>query len=171
MNEDETQNRRELFLDTTFILPFFQVPISVNGFDLSEFKTLVGSLEKVHLAELSIYEVKAKLTRLSRLRRGYAQALQAFGRNLSVLRADDRFVFHGYTNDADERFNQLIAVTRQLDAFDALVLSQAFIVGELLTEDQDLLNLRNSERFVKSPLSQSIKIRRWKEIVAKRLQK
>lgn len=170
MRKDETRNRRELFLDTTFVLPFFQVPISVDAFDLSEFETFIGDLERAHLAELSIYEAKAKLTRLSRVHRGYAHALQAFGRNLSVLRADNRFVFHSYTNDADEHFNQFIAVTRQLNAFDLLILSQAFLVGELLTEDQDLLNLRNSERFVESPLSQSIKIRRWKEMVSKRRQ-
>jgi len=135
----------ELFLDTTYILPFFQVPIRVEGFELSDFKTLTANLSKVHVSELSIYEAKAKLTRLSKARRGYEQALQMFGRNLNVLRLDERFVFHSYTSEADECFNQLLASARRLDAFDILILSEAYVIGELLTEDEDLLTFRDSD--------------------------
>ena len=164
MEKDRAQRNRELFLDTTYILPFFQVPITVEGFELSDFKILIANLSKVHVSELSIYEAKAKLTRLSKARRGYEQALRVFGRNLNVLRLDEKFVFHSYTSEADERFNQLLASAKRLDAFDLLILSEAFTVGELLTEDEDLLTFRDSDQFAKSPLSKSIRIRCWKEI-------
>jgi predicted nucleic acid-binding protein len=164
LKKDRAQRNRELFLDTTYILPFFQVPITVEGFELSDFKILIANLSKVHVSELSIYEAKAKLTRLSKARRGYEQALRVFGRNLNVLRLDEKFVFHSYTSEADERFNQLLASAKRLDAFDLLILSEAFTVGELLTEDEDLLTFRDSDQFAKSPLSKSIRIRCWKEI-------
>lgn len=164
MEKGKAQRNRELLLDTTYILPFFQVPITLRGFEVSNFKVLIGSLSKVHVAELSIYEAKAKLTRLSKAHPGYEKALQAFGRNLNVLRLDEKFVFHNYTSESDEYFNRLLPMTKRLDAFDLIVLSQAFTVGELLTEDEDLLAFRDSGRFEKSPLSKSIKIGCWNEI-------
>lgn len=164
MERDKAQNLRELFVDTTYLLPFFQVPITVEGFELSNFKKLIANLSKVHAAELSIYETKAKLLRLSKVRRGYEQALQVFGQNLNVLRLDEKFVFHGYTSEADECFNQILPSAKRLDAFDLIILSQAFAVGELLTEDEDLLTFRDSDQFAKSPLSKLIRIKCWKEI-------
>jgi len=169
LEKDEAQNDRELFLDTTYILPFFQVPIIVKGFELSNFKTLIANLFKVHVAELSIYEVKAKLLRLSKVRRGYEQALRAFGQNLNVLRLDEKFVFHNYTSEADELFNQLLASAKRLDAFDLIILSEASTVGELLTEDGDILTFRKSDQFAKSSLSKSIRIMCWKEIIREKL--
>jgi len=165
LEEGKAQRNRELFLDTTYILPFFQVPITVRGFELSDFKVLIANLSKVHVAELSIYEAEAKLMRLSKAHRGYEKALQAFGQNLNVLRLDDKFVFHNYTSESDEYFNRLLPMTKRLDAFDLIILSQAFTVGELLTGDEDILAFRDSGRFTKSPLSKSIKISCWNEIV------
>jgi len=164
LDKDRAQIDRELFLDTTYILPLFQVPIAVEGFELSDFKMLIANLSKVHVSELSIYEAKAKLMRLSKARRGYEQALRMFGRNLNVLRLDEKFAFHSHTTEADECFNQLLASAKRLDAFDLLILSEALTVGELLTEDEDLLTFRDSNQFAKSPLSNSIRVRCWKEI-------
>ncbi len=159
----EKSNYDELFLDTTYLFPFFQVPIKVEDFVLSDFKRLVSELSKVHVAELSVYEAKAKLARLSRGRTGYEQALQGFARNLEALRLDDKFVFHSYDKAADECFNQLLPLMKSPDAFDLIILSQAFAVGYLLTEDEDLLALRDSSRFAQSQLSKIIRIRCWKE--------
>ena len=144
-------------------MPFFQVPIAVEGFELTNFKRLVANLSKLHVAELSIYEAKAKLLRLSKVRRGYEQVLRVFGQNLNVLRSDEKFVFHDYTSEADEYLNQLLPFAKRLDAFDLIILSEAFTVGELLTEDEDLLTFRDSDQFAKSPPSKSIRIRCWKE--------
>jgi len=167
LEKDKAQRKRGLFLDTTYVLPFFQVPIAVRDFEISNFKLLIANLSKVYVAELSIYETKAKLTRLSKAHRGYEKALQAFGRNLNVLHLDEKFVFQNYNEQADEYFNQLITMTKRLDAFDLIILSQAFTVGELLTEDEDLLTFRDSDQFARSPLSKLIKIRCWSEIARK----
>jgi len=35
LERGKAQSNRELLLDTTYILPFFQVPIAVEGFELS----------------------------------------------------------------------------------------------------------------------------------------
>lgn len=164
MERDKARKDRELFVDTTYVLPFFQVPIRVEGFELSNFKMLIANLSKVHVAELSIYEAKAKLLRLSKVSRRYEEALRVFGQNLNVLRSDEKFVFHSYTSEADECFNQLLLLAKRLDAFDLIILSEAFTVGELLTEDEDLLAFRDSDQFAESPSSKSIKMRCWKEI-------
>lgn len=164
MERDKARNDHELFVDTTYVLPFFQVPVTVEGFELSNFKMLIANLSKVHVAELSIYEAKAKLSRLSKGHRRYEGALRVFGENLDVLRSDEKFVFHNYTSEADEYFNELLQVGKPLDAFDLIILSEAFTVGELLTEDEDLLAFRNSDQFAESPSSKSIRVRCWKEI-------
>lgn len=170
MEKGESHSNHELFLDTTYIFPFFQVPISVEGFEFSDFKALISDLSKVHVSELSIYEAKAKLLRLSKRRRGYDDAVRSFGQNLNVLRLDERFVFHNYTSEADKCLNQLLPSAKRLDAFDMLILAEAFTVGELLTEDGDLLTFRESDQFADSRLSKSIKIRCWKEIRKARLE-
>ncbi len=169
MEKGKAQGERELFLDTTYILPFFQVPIRVAGFKLSDFKALITNLSRVHVAELSIYEAKAKLLRLSKTYRAYEKILRAFSENLNVLRMDEKFVFQNYTGEADQRFNQLLAVAKRLDAFDLIILSEAFTVGQLLTEDTDILTFRDSDGFAESALSKSIKIRCWKEVAEKRI--
>ena len=151
-------------MDTTYILPFFQVPIRVVGFELSNFKNLIADLSRVHVAELSVYEAKAKLLRLSRVHRRYEEVLRVFSQNLNVLRSDEKFVFHSYTSEADECFNQLFHFAKGLDAFDLIILSEAFTVGELLTEDEDILNFRDSSQFAESPSYESIKIRCWREV-------
>lgn len=164
MEKGEFHGNRELFLDTTYVLPFFQVPISVEGFELSDFKALISDLSRVHLSELSVYEAKAKLLSLSRRHRGYDGAIRSFGENLEVLRLDERFVFHNYSGEADSWLNQILPAAKRLDAFDMLILAEAFAVGELLTEDRDILTFRDSDQFARSQLSKSFKIRCWKEV-------
>lgn len=163
MHEGKARGQGELFLDTTYILPFFQVPLRIRGFTPSEFKALIRNLSEVHVGEISVYEAKAKLLRLSKASRTYEKALRGFGENLSILRSDEKFVFHEYTGQADERFNQLLPFAKQLDAFDLIILGQAFAIGRLLTEDHEILALRDSDEFVNSPLSKGISIKCWKD--------
>lgn len=140
------------------------MPIAVQGFKLSDFKALIRNLFKVHAAELSIYETKAKLLRLSRVHAGYDEPLRQFGKNLESLRLDEKFVFHHYDRESDDHLNQLLRFAEDTDAFDLAILSQAFTVGELLTEDRDLLALKDKVEFSKSTLSTRIKISCWKDI-------
>ena len=153
----------ELFIDTTYLLPFFQVPIKVKDFNLSDFKAFIANLSKVHVSELSVYEAKAKLLRLSEIHRPYEKALRAFSENLDILRMDEKFVFQTYTGEADRLFNQIHATVKRLDAFDLIILSEAFMVGQLLTEDTEILSLRNSDEFARNPLFNSIRVMSWKD--------
>ena len=62
------------FLDTTFLLPFFQLDITVEAFNLNGFRGFLAELSKVHFSELSIFEAKAKLFRLSRKNSAYTRS-------------------------------------------------------------------------------------------------
>ncbi|MDI6691022.1 MAG: PIN domain-containing protein [Candidatus Bathyarchaeota archaeon] len=154
----------EVFLDTTFILPFFQLDIDIDGFTVERFRKFLSRLDKVYVSELSIYEAKAKLFRLSRMNRVYADALENFGDNLAVLRDDERICFRPYTKGDDFRFNLMWSKGLGLDVFDAIIVAQSVDVGLLITEDTEILNLRNQEAFVEDPELKKLEIRRWKEL-------
>ena len=157
-------NSSEAFLDTTFILPFFQININVEAFTLNKFKEFLTKLPQVHLSELSIFEAKAKLQRLSRKNTNYLQALKAFGTNLVTLREDEKFVFHPYTAQDDENFNIIYSKNLGLDSFDIIIIAQALNTGILITEDKEILSAREQTTFKKDPTLGKIKIKRWKEV-------
>lgn len=79
---------------------------------------------------LDLKGAEARLLSLSRVRPTCEGALRVFGQDLDVLRSDEKFVFDNYTSEADECFNQLLRFVKPLDAFDIIILSEAFIVGE-----------------------------------------
>lgn len=152
------------FLDTTFILPFFQLDINVEAFTLNKFKEFLTKLPKVHFSELSIFEAKAKLQRLSRKDTPYMQALKAFGTNLATLREDEKFIFHPYTAQDDENFNLIYSKSLGLDSFDIIIIAQAVNIGTLITEDKEILSVREQTAFIKDPILGKIKIKQWKEV-------
>lgn len=152
------------FLDTTFLLPFFQVNVKIEGFSPKRFKTFLMGLSEVHFSELSIYEAKAKIYRLSRRDADLGKALEAFGANLATLRTDERMTFHPYTARDDEYFNMISSETLRLDSFATIILAQAMSVGMLITEDNEILRVRREETFQNDPVLGKTKIRRWKEL-------
>lgn len=152
------------FLDTTFLLPFFQLDIDVDGFSLERFEAFLSRLDEVHFSELSIYEAKAKLFRLSRRDERYADALKSFGGNLAVLRDDEMISFHPYTRLDDLRFNLISGKGLDLDVFDMVIVAQAVDVGFLITEDREIINLRGEKAFGEDPELKKLEIRRWKEL-------
>jgi len=153
----------EAFLDTTFILPFFQLDIAVEAFNLKEFKEFLVRLSEVHVSELSIFEAKAKIFRLSKKDPAYVPVLENFGKNLTVLREDEKFVFHSYTEADDIHFNLISSKNHNLDSFDITILAQSLNVGTLITEDKEILSLREKEAFKKDPNLGKLLIKRWKE--------
>ena len=154
----------EAFLDTTFLLPFFQLKIDVEGFSLEGFEAFLSGLDKAHFSLLSVYEAKAKLFRLSRRDERFANALEDFGGNLAVLRDDEMITFHTYTRMDDLRFNLISGKGLDLDVFDMIIVAQAVDVGFLLTEDEDILRLRGERSFVEDPELEELEIRRWREL-------
>lgn len=51
---------RELYLDTTYVMPFFHLDIDVKGFSRAGYKEIIKSLDKIHLSEISLIEAKSK---------------------------------------------------------------------------------------------------------------
>lgn len=160
----KTGSNTTAFLDTTFLLPFFQIDIDIESFTLNNFKEFLTRLPQVHFSELSIFEAKAKLHRLSRKNVTYVQALEAFGTNLATLREDEKFIFHPYTAQDDEHFNLIHSKNFGLDSFDMIIIAQALKTGTLITEDREILSIREHNAFIKDPTLRKIKIRRWKEL-------
>ncbi len=153
-----------IFLDTTFLLPFLQIDIGVEGFTLHKFKDLYMMISRVHFSELSVFEAKAKIYRLSRRDSVYVQALEAFGENLAVLREDEKFIFHPYTAQDDKYFNMISAKNLELNTIDMIIIAQAIKIGTLVTEDKDILSVREKDEFAKDPVLGKINIKRWKEL-------
>ena len=156
------------FLDTTFLLPFFQVNVKIEGFTPKRFRTFLTGLSEVHFSELSIYETKAKIYRLSRRDAALGKALEAFRANLATLRTDERITFHPYTERDDEYFNLISSKALRLDSFDTIILAQTISVGTLITEDSEILSVRREDTFQNDPVLGKTRIRRWKELELER---
>lgn len=117
----------------------------------------------MHLSEISVYEAKAKLHRLAYRAPGYAAADEGFGDNLKVLREDEKVCFHRYTQADDIRLNHLYTKTPGIGFFDAVIVTQAAEAGILLTEDHDILSLRDSAWLDEAPWD-GLKIINWSHI-------
>ncbi len=130
---------RELYLDTTYVMPFFHLDIDVKGFSRAGYKEIIKSLDKIHLSEISLIEAKAKSLKI---REKQSEVNKKFNEGLSVLSDDEKVVIHGYGSMDDAMFNKFILLG--LDFFDAVILAQSCIVGNLLTEDLKLLQLKDT---------------------------
>lgn len=130
---------RELFLDTTYLMPFFYRDIAVKGFSRARYKEVIKSLDRIHVSELSIIEAKAKSLKLGG---DLAEITDKFNEGLTVLAADDRVVIHGYRAEDDKKFSEFL--TFGLGFFNTVILAQSCAVGVLLTEDARLLQLKDS---------------------------
>lgn len=128
---------RELYLDTTYLMPFFYLDINVKGFTRSLYKEIIKSLEKVHISEISIIEAKAKSLKI-----GTKDFEEKFNEGLSVLYTDEKVVVHRYSPIDDKKFNELLS--HRLGFFDTVILAQSFSIGTLLTEDSKLLKLKDT---------------------------
>ena len=125
---------RDLYLDTTYVMPFLYLDIDVKGFSRPVYKKVIRSFERIHLSEISIIEAKVKSLKLGE------KVNEKFNEGLSVLSIDEKVVIHGYRAEDDKKFNEL----HGLDFFDRVILAQSAAVGNLLTEDAKLLNIKNA---------------------------
>lgn len=128
----------ELYLDTTYVMPFFYLSIDVSGFSRSMYKEVLKSLDRIHFSEMSIIEAKAKSLKIGRNQPGINKK---FNEGLSVLTDDEKVVIHGYSAADDKKFNELLPLG--LGFFDTVILAQSCTVGILLTEDSRLLQLKD----------------------------
>jgi hypothetical protein len=128
---------RELYLDTTYVMPFFYLDIDVKGFSRAVYKEVIMSLERVHLSEISIIEAKAKSLKIGKR----SEVNKKFNEGLSVLATDEKIVIHGYRAMDDTKFDEFLPY--ELDFFDTVILAQSCTLGILLTEDSRLLHLKD----------------------------
>jgi len=131
---------RELYLDTTYVMPFFYLDIDVKGFSRSVYKEVIKSLERIHFSEISIIEAKAKSLKI-RVSRKRSGVNEKFNEGLSAISTDEKVVIHGYRAMDDKKFNEFLPLG--LGFFDAVILAQSCTVGNLLTEDSRLLHLKD----------------------------
>jgi len=129
---------RELYLDTTYVMPFFFLDIDVRGFSRAKYKEVIQSLERIHVSEISIIEAKAKSLRTRGNRR---EMTEKFNEGLSVLAGDEKVVIHSYRAVDDKKFNEFL--TLGLGFLDTVILAQSYTVGVLLTEDSRILQLKD----------------------------
>lgn len=161
MSPDE---RRPPFLDTTYLLPFFQIHVTIEGFTLTGYHAFLTQQPHVHFSELSIYEAKATIHRLSRRDTAFVTALTAFGDNLATLRDDAKIVLHPYRPQDDQYYNMIAFKKLGLDSFDTIILAQALSTGLLITENRELLRVRDTDAFHSDPALGRLTIRQWKEM-------
>jgi hypothetical protein len=129
---------RELYLDTTYVMPFFFLDVDVRGFSRTRYKEVIQSLERIHVSEISIIEAKAKSLRMRGNRR---EMTEKFSEGLSVLAGDEKVVIQGYRAVDDKKFNEFF--TLGLGFLDTVILAQSYTVGVLLTEDSRILQLKD----------------------------
>ena len=135
---DNSLKFHELYIDTTYVMPFFYLDIDVKGFSRTVYKEVIKSMERIHVSEISIIEAKAKSLKIG----GNSTAInEKFNEGLSVLSADEKVEIHGYRAMDDKNFNEFQSLG--LGFFDAVILAQSCTVGILLTEDSRLLRLKD----------------------------
>ena len=145
---------KELYLDTTYVMPFLSLDINVIGFSRDTYKEIIKSVDRIHISEVSLIEAKAKSLKLNLSQK---RVNEKFNEGLSVLSSDDKVIIHGYNALDDLKFNEFD--TLQLDFFDRIILAQSASVGIILTEERKLLNLKNI----------GIKIINWKGLIKERI--
>ena len=123
---------------------------------------ILTPIDEIHLSEVSIIEAKAKIHRLNQSNPAYHRPHQEFGTNLRVLREDHKIYLHRYQQEADPRFNFPAESGTQLDAFDTVIIAQSARVGLLLTEDREILSLRETD-ILENPIMQGLRIQNWRE--------
>ncbi len=141
---------KELYLDTTYVMPFLFLEIDVKGFSRETYKEIIKSIDSIHISEISLIEAKAKSLKLNLPQK---KVNEKFNEGLSVLLSDEKVIIHRYNALDDLKFNEFD--TLKLDFFDRIILAQSASVGHLLTEDGKLLNLKNI----------GIKIINWKSLI------
>jgi len=154
---------RCLFLDTTFVLPFFGVDIDTPHAESLE--RALEAYDELHISEASLLEAKSKLQRIIIKDSRFEAAFLEFGDKLDILRGDERIMFHGYTASDDRFFNIIKGISPRLNFFDQVILAQSISIGSLLTEDEMLLALRRNSEFLSRRELRDFKIFRLGDIL------
>lgn len=69
----------DVFVDTAYLMPFFYLDIDVDDFSREKFREKLLGFRRIHISEISIVEVKAKIVRIKD-----RKINEVFGESLSV---------------------------------------------------------------------------------------
>ena len=148
---------QKIFLDTTFLLPFFGIRPKIKKYSSTQFKETLKGFKEIHITYLSVYETKAKIFRMHKKGTISRTVLDKFWYALKILLEDKRFFFHTYDESIDKNLNDFLE-KYSLDIFDALILASAVNKTDiLLTEDSSLLSINKD-------LENKIRIKNWEKL-------
>ena len=158
-----------IVLDTTFILPIFN--IQTKSFTKKDLKTLINTKFELIINQALIIEAKWVL--LALIKKGVIEdidsAYEDFNMGLRFIKYSNRFKFVDILDEnVDLKENYISKTIGIKDYFDRLALATAQTYGEiLLTEDKEILNLRDK----KTKKLGDTTILNWSEFKTKHIQK
>lgn len=150
--------REIIFLDTTFILPFFQIPIDVKNFDKKIFEKSLKRFRLISVSELSLIEALFIVTKMFFRGEVFEDIFEVFKDNLEVLEDDSRFVVKPFSSMDISSYKWLLDF-KDLNPIDRLILAQGLDADIFLTEDREILKIGGIEKF-------SVKIVDWKHYIS-----
>lgn len=154
--------REIIFLDTTYLLPFFQIPLTVKGFNKKLFEKILREFEYVYISEVSVLECLSKITRMYFKGKVPEEIFEIFKENLSILREDEKITFKPIQEEDVKTYYELLKINPEIDPIDRIILAQATHAQIFLTEDSDILEFSNNKTFKKKYL---VKVLNWKKLL------
>jgi len=136
-----------IFLDTTYLLPFFQIPVNVKDFSKRIFEETLRKFQFISVSELSLIEVLFIATKLYLKREVSDNIFKTFKENLTVLKEDDRFMIKTLSDTDVKNYKYLLDLKSGLNPIDRIILAQGANADIFLTEDKDLLELGKTKKF------------------------
>ena len=129
----------EVFLDTTYLMPFFGLETSIENLNNQFIEILKQEKYKFLFSPIAIIEIKWQLFKL--VKSGYDEELleTSFSQALSSLEIDKRF---SVVNFIDSKINDIAYELRKIghnDYFDTIIASSAIWNASIfVTEDKQL---------------------------------
>lgn len=140
-----------IFLDTTYILPFFGIGIKIENF-LNDFKKFLTLNHKLQINEISLLETKGKSSREFK-KNSDITFLKRFKEGLNSLQVQNKIeIIRLDFNNLNDDIDFLLTIGLE-DLFDCIIFASAIKYSDLfITEDKEIkdisLNIENSVKVV-----------------------
>jgi len=139
--------RKIIFLDTTFVMPFFQIQINIKNFDKNIFEKILRKFQLIILSEISLIEILFKLTKMYTKKKISDNIFNIFKENLSILREDRKIKIKTITSTDINNYLYFLKLKYKLNPIDMLILAQGIEADIILTEDKNILKISEEKSF------------------------
>ena len=139
--------RKIIFLDTTYVMPFFQIQINIKNFDKNTFEKILRKFQLIILSEISLIEILFKLTKMYIKKKVPENIFQTFKENLSILREDRKIKIKPITSIDIDNYLYFLKLKYNLNPIDMLILAQGIEADIILTEDKNILKISEEKSF------------------------